>query len=93
MNIVPGELKQTSSNPKARLRGKLEPSRTNLAGLTPGLVCFFCKKRDHVKAECQALQRKNAKSLMVALKSCTDTPFPEEDGPFISSGTFSAEFL
>ena len=40
----------TTPNP----RGKPEASGANVTSLPPGPVCFYCKWRGHVKAECRA---------------------------------------
>ena len=44
-----------------------------------------------MKAECRALQKKNAKTLtlIVTSKSCLNTQFPDEYAPFNSSGKVS----
>ena len=42
-----------------------------------------------MKAECRALQKKNAKTLTVTSKSCLNTQFPDEYSLFISSGKVS----
>jgi len=55
-------------------------------GLPTGPVCYYCKRRGHVKAECKALQRKHAKSISVASPAIADPAIPKEYGPFISSG-------
>ena len=90
VNKASGELKLASNNHQtSNVRGKTEPSIMNAAGLPPGPVCFYCKKRGHVKAECRALQKKNAKTLTVTSKSCLNIQFPDEYAPFISSGKVS----
>ena len=77
-NRVPGESKLPSNNPMAILsvKTKSEPPVPNLTGLPPGPVCYYCKKKGHVKAECRALQRKNAKALTLASESSKEIPFP-----------------
>ena len=53
VNKASGELKLASNNHQtSSVRGKTEPSSMNAAGLPPGPVCFYCKKRGHVKVEC-----------------------------------------
>ena len=89
VNKLSGELKLSSNNHSTSVRGKTDPSSMNAAGLPPGPVCFYCKKRGHVKAECRALQKKNAKALTVTHKSCMNTQFPVEYAPFISTGKVS----
>jgi len=49
-------------------------------------VCYYCKRRGHVKAECKALQRKFAKPISVASPANVDPAITKEYSPFISSG-------
>ena len=62
-------------------RGKAENLTT---GLPSGPVCFYCKCRGYIKAECRALQKKNTKALAVTSANSVDTSFPKEYTVFIS---------
>ena len=77
----------TRSRGHGQVRSNVENSRVS----TGGPVCYYCKKRGHIMAECHTLERKNAtrkpNALVVPqdLTSCQNQCY----NPFISKGFVS----